>query len=588
MSFVINNNFLYEDNLISFSPNFYNAPYYSGTPLYFLRKAPSFTNIYNENYTNIKKFNFNISISKDIIFDFNGITYKNDIDINEPNVFLKSNSFTYTEQSILSMFSQNGTLDDFYLNFTRRYTVAGFDWIEFSLTSKIEGNLVQIENFTNDDYGDNNTSITISGSNFTITSLISFGRNESLDLERYEIGLDIYSYTEKVTPNIPYPIFTGNKTYITSLSKKGTDVGDFNLSSIVQNYITDWKPSITDFSINNNKWCEVFKVDFWKKYKKPDSNFVNKLYTADSDSITIIDGYTPLFENYDYTLNKSLESENAGTYGDFNNSVYDKNLTNQPKYKKINKSFEMLCNYVNLYGIYNDTILPDQVYFKFIYQNNSTETIVLDNNNLQNSNEGSYYYINQLCFNVKNLKNQIVGDFNLVKQIDVNFFNPSYSDYLYGYGLPVKYETQSYYIDQTVQTCDDSTDSEIDYTPIVFKNSRGGFDLFEFETIQELKTKRNYDSFVQPFNYTFKKTSEFEKVFNLDYKKTYSLKTRILDNDEFVWLEDLIKSKKVYILNLNDNQLYPIIISDTDYGFKTNTDKQISITFNYSRPDTTA
>lgn len=631
--------------------NFVTAPfcrlYNAKNPIYTIFSAKKSTIInYNFAIINYLTINFQFIVQnvdyKKLVFNFNGEDYTNTTSITGKNQFLITGDPLTLYNSLYSMFSLNGILEEFdlidtnYNSSTNTYSffTAGrndYKVANYILNAKNNGAL---EKFTttmptvNAGYSDNfSTSygvIATSGGSSSYNTILQvhkypLGDNISQDVDRYELGVDVYkigdSYTGLLTPSSNRIVLEK----VATLSKKGLGVGDFDLSSIVSNNIADWKPIINDFNINNVKWIEQYQVKPWQKYLdvsiNPNNTFVNKIYDQ-TDGVGLIntfyaiDGYEPLFDNYtppdinilNQEIPNPLDEDNQGTYGnvspntDYNKLVYDRNLTNQPKFKKINRGYEILCNQMSSYNLQENQQLHDKVYFNFIYNDTSNEIISINNYTAKQLNGykgGSFRYINQLCFNVKNLKTKITGDWNNLNRIDVHFYNPEYTYPVQFFAVgklgAVNYETQTYYIDQTIQDCDDDTFDEIDYLSICWKNARGGFDIFEFDSINSLKTSRNYDSFLAPYTYQNNAQSDFQKVYNIDFQKIFTAKTRILTNEEFVWLEEIIKAKKVYVLNPNDKQLYPIVIQSSDYGFTSTTaDKQISITFNYSRPDVTA
>lgn len=597
-----------------------NHLYKSNYNNYFIYTSKKSTIDNNDSTSEYYRLFFQLIIYKDnnlqdITFNFNGNTYTNTTNITGYNQFLKSSDPVEILNSIKAMFSLNKVDQEFDI-IIHNYNFENYNYlsplgytyksIRFELIGKKGGNFRNItsnmipivysdmpnfQHYYSDliyDYQGNITNKSI----VTLSYFFVVGNNVSEDVEKYELGLDVFKLKgEKSFGNVIYNL--EDYEYITSISKKGFNIGDFNLSTLLTNSIKDYYPIINDFNINNIKYLDKFKIVPYQKFidKSIDVNnlFTNKLLSNQSDSFYVLDAYDSLFKDYvvpniltpNQIAQINLESINEGTYGLNNINIYDKNLTNQPTFKILNKSYEILCNtmYNNLQ--IPNSVLSDQVYFKFYYTGtNVTETIILNNTNLH-SNESSFRYINQLCFNVKSLKNKIVGDYNNVYKIEVNFFNPIYRN-----NIPVKYQTQTYLIDQTIQDCNDIL-SDFDYQPIVFKNSSGGFDLFEFEPTQEIKTNRNIDTFNNSYNFNSTEISEFEKIFNIDYIKSYQIKSRILSDEEFIWLEEIIKSNKVYYLDLNNNKLYPIIITDSDYSFKINTDKQFSFTFKFSKPTQT-
>jgi hypothetical protein len=296
-----------------------------------------------------------------------------------------------------------------------------------------------------------------------------------------------------------------------------------------------------------------------------------------------IDGREPLFENIDYSNSTSgfnTIQNNLSNTAIIDTNIdyfYNKNLTNQPSKKQLNRGYEILCNAKKTIALPGAT-LYDKVIFDITYLDNTTEQVSLNTINVMGNQ--SFYYINQLSFKVNDLNLHTTSGISMdnLKYLDVHFEYPNGSN---GY----VYETQSYFKDTTIQTCDDNTDPNVDYLTIVFKNGKGGFDIFEFNEVTDNNTVRTIQTLDKPYTWKNKKTSEFSSIWNMTYTKSFTTTTRTLSNEEFKWLEDLIKSKEVYAMHPTTQELYPIIIIDDDYNYKKNTDLTVSITYTYSRPE---
>lgn len=535
-----------------------------------------------------------LGIVQDLTFTINNIVYSNSNIINGRNLFLKSNDLTAVSQSISNMFLLNGITEDYNYTLISTQTIGSNKTISFSLTAKNSGNNIDLTIGTPTQISFTET-ITNTSINYTIFNSnaatqitlslnnIIVGNNISEDVNNYEIGVDIY----KLTTNANYlngSTTNQDKKLINSIYKKGFGLVDFDLSEIINNDILDFVPSIGNFNLSVPKYIEYYQIEAWQKYVDtqidPLNTFSNISYGNNIDNFYGIQIEFPFLQNYDNTqyniyapnAQRNLDYENNGTNG----NIYLTNLTNQPNPKQLNQGYEILYNQILLDKIPYHSNLLDKIYMKFYYSGtNGFEIIQLDST--QQLQIGSLRYINQFSFYTPNLKNLIVGDFNLVYKIDVNFFNPNYKG-----NVSATYPTQTYYIDSTQLSCTDTSDTDINYTPIIFKNRMGAFDSYEFNIIQSLKTTITTSTINTPYNYLSNEFSEFNKIYNIDYNKIYTTKTNILTEDVFNWLEDLNKSDKVYIA-VND-KLYPIIIISNDYGQVINTDNIITITFQYSRP----
>ena len=524
----------------------------------------------------------------DVFFYINGIKYSNTTIVNGKNLFLKSTNQNDVLNSLSNMFRLNGFLEGYDITATGLISTFG---VEMTLTSKVSGrsNYIDVSNLVVSSAADQyyiNTFITspyFLRTNMVITK--SIGKDISQDVDNYEIGLDIYKFQTSLLPR---------NEYITSVSKKGFGLVDFDLSNIFDNSLEKWKPTINNFNINNNKYLEIFRLTLWQKWvdkqEDPNNTFANIYYNG-IQYFEIIDAREPLFQKINYDLNTLNQTsqpnyleDHAGTYGVYDPSyidtqIYDKNLTNQPSNKQMNRSFELLSNVNRNYLLETGQTLNDRVVFKFTYNDNFTETVVLNNNNtFQGANRS---YINQLSFKIDTLSSYTTSGLSMtnLKYLDVHFETDTYNS-----NIPVVFETQRYFIDSTVQNCND-TEVDIDYIPFVFKNGKGAFDLFEFTTVQEINTNRAIQTIDTPYTWQNKKTSEFTKIWDTQYDKQYATKTRVLTNEEFIWMEDFVKSEEVYILDILTNDLYPVIVLSTSYNYKQNQDNVINITYRFSRPE---
>ncbi len=613
--------------------------YPANTQLYYVvnsLQSQSTTGLPNNKYANFQLLTQKGSTYMDLSFTFNGIYYKNSNVLNAPNLFYKKSSLIYDDQVLKTLeetFKETGLLDDY--TFTNAYTnstvISGVTYyrVYFTLTA-IEA-------------GDNQT-MTVSDSKFSKTNFAdrteyvyyptgqiaqneiyiyaydkAIGSNVSEDVSNYEIDLDIYKeplYLDS-TGNIQT-----NKILQTSLTKK-FNTAPFDLSTVLKNVITDWRPSISDFAIKVDKYIERFKISAYQKFidkqTDPNNSYLRKygfdhnsyLYAIDT-TMQYFDGYNP--DQYDkfstsglQTFTNKLAQINLELYNDsssgiyqnenglFEDFYYNKNLTNQPRTKRLNKSYEMLNNQV--YTVANlQTYLKDSIEIKFYSGTNSLiETVIL--NTQEKMNGDSLRYINTFCFNVENLKYKMADSDNWsdVKYFEVRFKTLNYRTdrspniELENFSIPlvtmkpIDYEVQTYTIDSNDVGCDDNTIEEVDgYTTVVFKNRAGGFDIFDFDDISELSTDRDINTLNVPYTYKDSDISIFEKIYSMSFKENFTCYSRVLTNEEFVWLEECITSDEVYILK--EGKLYPIIISEKSYGFKGKEDRVISFTFNFSRP----
>lgn len=589
----------YPDRLLQIN-EFFNGIYPSGNPLYFLLGA----NV-SENPDNLVENGFitlNLKYSYlgspiDINFNLFGINYKNNTVINGANQFLKTLDTTVLTNSIISCFEKSGLLDEY--TFSRTIYLAS-QTISIILEKKDRAFInfsTDFELFNQSSNWNDYRKLTVNNQYNTIRHNFHQGLTVIDDINQFEVLLKIYKHS----------IDNQSSEYLTSLNKKFLSNGkyqicDFDVSKILDDSISKYKPSIFNFGFKNIKIIEKFSISSYQKFvdKRVDetNNFSDMFgYNTYTEFWAIKQKYDlfEVYENKDYYLNyfniltngylsvpipdRMVQTNLEGI--DLENKLYNKLLTKQPKYKALNKSYELLFNQVSTIG---EGILNDVAEITFYYDD-ETESIYNHYASETYNFIGTTRYINEFCFNVDNLKNYISNTYtwNEVSKIKVTLKNLTYDTNTFE-TEPVAYEEMIYFIDKTSNQCVNILEETvINYTPIIFLNSLGGFDLFEFEEIQEFKSKRDYESINTPYTFESNKLDDFEKVYNISYTSNYLIKSRTLTNEEFIWLKDLIVSKEVYILK--GTELIPIIMNDVDYNYKNTDDKVLSISFNYSRPD---
>jgi len=620
---VYDNTKFFNDNLSRLPLN--NSLYYANSPLIVKKVAGQVKFIkdgieynYSGKSTFNMKFRYEQTTLKDIKFIINGIEFKNSTVINGRNIFLKTNNYDLLVNSLKISFQNYEFFDNYNINYSNINNGLNDNQLKIDFYPKTFGIYPFLDIYFSQPYtityGSNAKSVTYNTTDNLITSFKDYYLSETMneDVINYGLGIEIYK-------NYLFP------TYIGTLLKKDTSVADFNLTEICKNYITSWRPSIKSFEIKFPKSLDLFytldTIQFTDKRYDVNNNYVNKFRNENSRNyFYLIDGNTDkIFDNnytfkelnptidYDYPSNKysntiqSLEYLNAGTYGNVltdrenNFRVFDRVLSKMPRRKKFNKGYELMSTIIkfNRGGI--GSSVPANINLNYKKYDGSVDYVSEYYNvtNIQTGGNGLNvnFYIQQFSFNKEGLFSLAPSTIDNYKEVEVwletfyysnsnDVFDSDKSD------MNIKYEKITYYLDDTDSTCEDSTIEDNVYTSFVFKNSKGAFDIFEFEEVQELNTNRKLEYINIPYTFETKKDSDFTKIWNFEYDKSYKVSSRILDDEEFNWLEDLIKSKEVYIIDRNDNDiLYPILILDSNYGFKKGEDKILQIQFKYSRPE---
>ncbi len=267
-------------------------------------------------------------------------------------------------------------------------------------------------------------------------------------------------------------------------------------------------------------------------------------------------------------------------------------LTNQPLSKKLNSGYEIVSCLSSKFNAFKTTksLTPDLVNIKGGYIGLSSSislgTFSCDNTTLSSENN---MYVNTLVFKVDNFLSNLSATSSTLKYLDFNFKLIDHEQGVYLDGPTQRYLIDSVALAQVGTPCASQTTAANFNTSnisIVFKNKEGGYDLFEFEAPTQIKSNRGINTFQKSYNHTDSSSSDFNSIYAFDYNKVYSSVTRILNDEEFTWLEELGKSRHVYVLR-SDLKLYPIVLTNWEYITQINTDKIINIEFEYSRPQST-
>lgn len=133
---------------------------------------------------------------------------------------------------------------------------------------------------------------------------------------------------------------------------------------------------------------------------------------------------------------------------------------------------------------------------------------------------------------------------------------------------------------------------------LVFLNAFGGYDSFTFVhgklMMSNEKKKFEQQRWVLSSTSMVEKSgdvyNESMKVYAVKYKERMMLTSDILSTGEYNWLSELINSPHVYYYSTENQEYYPVQITDSDYEFKDdriNKAETLSITIDFSTPQNT-
>jgi len=134
------------------------------------------------------------------------------------------------------------------------------------------------------------------------------------------------------------------------------------------------------------------------------------------------------------------------------------------------------------------------------------------------------------------------------------------------------------------------------YQPVtlMFLNRLGGWDSMTFALANDLTLSAEKKSFKQnPFvgrsDLTGIRVRESTKVFSVQYKTKWKIRSHSLTQDEYKWLEELITSPLVYVyINDSERQWIPVQVTDTDFEIKNHLiakDNILELTIEFSESD---
>lgn len=122
------------------------------------------------------------------------------------------------------------------------------------------------------------------------------------------------------------------------------------------------------------------------------------------------------------------------------------------------------------------------------------------------------------------------------------------------------------------------------YTPVqlAWVNSLGAWDYYTFElaSIENLNIERdtirkNYGNWNAAANFSYNQHERGEMVTKIEADKEYTVNSDWLDDDYFVWLQELLMSKEVQYCN-SDGVFNPVIITDNSYEIKKELNKKLN------------
>jgi hypothetical protein len=100
----------------------------------------------------------------------------------------------------------------------------------------------------------------------------------------------------------------------------------------------------------------------------------------------------------------------------------------------------------------------------------------------------------------------------------------------------------------------------------MFLNRLGGWDTYYFIGDNNTKDSRKAQEFNKTMPTTIKPYNRGSAQFNINYTRGLALSSGQLNNAEFVWLEEMLGSNDVYVIN-NRGEFEAVTVSSFDRNF---------------------
>ena len=122
---------------------------------------------------------------------------------------------------------------------------------------------------------------------------------------------------------------------------------------------------------------------------------------------------------------------------------------------------------------------------------------------------------------------------------------------------------------------------EYDLVQLAFVNKLGGVDYWTFNLVSKFTSNIVRDRIKKALPYNYAQGNRQHKVINQQIEENWMVNTDWITDDQALFIRELIESPEVYWIR--DGKLYPIIILDDRYDFKSSlNDMQVQYTINFA------
>lgn len=335
-------------------------------------------------------------------------------------------------------------------------------------------------------------------------------------------------------------------TYVTELHQNYRFVNKFifDLSGVVRSYVNNIKPSASFIGDGGNI------VAFYYEYGRYDIGNVKLPEQAESNVMYVARGASKNYFDYVVTDNYILSVTELKKFLSYNTNIIQPfvELEEQNASKPLTR------------------VQKDFLYF------------IVAASDCQPNTENTYY-----LYIAYTLTTGIIQEkFKLVNlKSGVKYIHTGISDIITYFAIPFAAEDiSSYKISILKENTDDISETRTyklieedceEVFTLLFENRLGGFETLICRGVADLGLDRAYIDYTKSFDYAFVKGDALTKVMDASILDTKLLRTGWIRKHEFEWLQDLVCSVNMYLLN-QDMSVIPIKAKQINYNRKTDDD----------------
>lgn len=242
---------------------------------------------------------------------------------------------------------------------------------------------------------------------------------------------------------------------------------------------------------------------------------------------------------------------------------------------------------VDLLGYYNVSyVAPNMVRFTAMtasVSSNFTTTTVGSYGYVQMNFTNQHNYLGEYMISSNNFSRVVSPTSSGVIRMDI----PTGTRNLTLMGVTMsgvdRYTVQLPYKSTVRSFCLDRSCSVYVNTRLMFLNRQGAFDYWNFQLDNKRTNSISRTEYKQELGFTYNIGDRGRTVLAQKVTEEHNVNTNWITEEQYYYLSELVSSPEVYVIDENNGNAYPVIITDTSYEFKTyNRDKLFNLTVSYS------